>query len=133
VKEAYRSLPFEHSVVPFIERMDEAYAAADLVICRAGASTVAELALFGKPAILVPYPYAADDHQRWNAEALRKIGAAEVVLERELSGELLAGRIRTLWSERNVLKAMGESARKLAQPDAAKRIVEECFNLVRGA
>jgi UDP-N-acetylglucosamine--N-acetylmuramyl-(pentapeptide) pyrophosphoryl-undecaprenol N-acetylglucosamine transferase len=131
VRAAYTLLPFESRVVPFIERMDEAYARADLVLCRSGASTVAELALFGKPSILVPYPHAADDHQRWNAEALRKEGAAEMILERELKGHVLANRIRALIQDRKKLEAMGEAARRLAQPEAAQRIVEECWALVR--
>ena len=133
VKAAYQSLPFKATVIPFIEKMDEAYAQADLVLCRAGASTVAELALFGKPAILVPYPYAADDHQRWNAEALRKEGAAEMILDRELTGDFLAKRIRALFQDRKGLEAMGEAAKKLAQPEAAQRIVEECCALVHGS
>src|SRR5439155_20258858 len=89
-KEAYDSLPFEAEVTPFIDKMDEAYARADLVLCRAGATTVAELTAFGKAAILVPYPYAIYDHQRWNAQALQDRGAAEMILDRELSGETLA-------------------------------------------
>lgn len=133
IRATYSSFPFEARVVPFIEKMDEAYAQADLVLCRSGASTAAELALFGKPAILVPYPYAADDHQRWNAEALRKEGAAEMILDRELNGDFLAKRIRALFQDRKGLKAMGEAARRLAQPEAALRIVEECCALVRGS
>lgn len=133
IRTAYQSLPFESSVAPFIDKMDEAYAQADLVLCRAGASTVAELALFGKPAILAPYPYAADDHQRWNAEALRKEGAAEMILDRELTGDLLARKIRALFQDAKGLEAMGRAARKLAQPEAAQRIVEECCALVQGS
>jgi UDP-N-acetylglucosamine--N-acetylmuramyl-(pentapeptide) pyrophosphoryl-undecaprenol N-acetylglucosamine transferase len=94
IKEVYNSLPFEAEVLPFIEKMDEAYARADLVLCRAGATTVAELTAFGKPAVLVPYPYAIYDHQRWNAQALQDQGAAEMILDQELDGDLLAERIR---------------------------------------
>src|SRR5204863_10139582 len=85
--EAYDSLPFEAEVTPFIDRVDEAHARADLVLCRAGATTVAELTAFGKAAILVPYPYAIYDHQRWTAQALQDRDAAEMILDRELSGE----------------------------------------------
>lgn len=130
VQAAYRSLPFEAEVLPFIERMDEAYARADLVLCRAGATTVAELTAFGKPAILVPYPFAAYDHQRWNVQALRERGAAEMILDRELSGEGLAGLIRTLVLDRHRLEAMGIAARKLGRLDAARRIVDECYALM---
>jgi UDP-N-acetylglucosamine--N-acetylmuramyl-(pentapeptide) pyrophosphoryl-undecaprenol N-acetylglucosamine transferase len=131
VQSAYRLLPFDAEVVPFIERMDEAYAKADLVVCRAGAGTVAELAVFGKAAILVPYPYAAYDHQRWNAQALTQEGAAEMVLDRELSGERLAKIIRPLVRDRRRLEIMGASARKLGRPDAARRIVDECYALLQ--
>lgn len=129
-KAAYGSSPFEAELYPFIERMDEAYARADLVLCRAGASTVAELTLFGKPAIVVPYPYAAYDHQKWNALALKERGAAEVILDRELSGEKLAGLIRALYLDRHRLAAMGQAARRLGRPGAAGRIVDECYALV---
>jgi UDP-N-acetylglucosamine--N-acetylmuramyl-(pentapeptide) pyrophosphoryl-undecaprenol N-acetylglucosamine transferase len=129
-KAAYGILPFETEVRPFIERMDEAYAQADLVLCRAGAGTVAELTAFGKAAILVPYPYAAYDHQRWNAEALQGHGAAEVVLDREMSGEKLAPLIRALYLDRKRLETMGQSARRLGRPEAAKRIVDECYAMV---
>lgn len=131
VKAAYGSLPFEAQVLPFVDRMDEAYAHADLVLCRAGAGTVAELTAFGKAAILVPYPYAAYDHQRLHAQALQERGAAEMILDRELSGEKLAGRIRALYLDRPRLKAMGEAAKKLGKPEAAKRIVDECYALVQ--
>ncbi len=132
MKAAYGSLPFEAEVVPFIERMDEAYARSDLVLCRAGATTIAELTAFGKGAILVPYPYAAYDHQRRNAQVLKEQGAAEMVLEQELNGEKLAGRIRALYLDRRRLETMGQAARRLGRPEAAERIVDECLALVRG-
>jgi len=130
VKAAYGSLPFEAEVLPFIEKMDEVYAAADLVVCRAGASTLAELTAFGRPAILVPYPYAAYDHQRLNARALKERGAAEMILDQDLDGERLAGLIRTLYLDRKGLEVMGEAARRLGRPAAAKRVVDECYTLV---
>lgn len=130
-RRSYSFLPFEAEVVPFIERMDLAYARADLVLCRAGASTVAELTAFGKGAILVPYPHAADDHQRWNAAALAARGAAEMILDPELDGEKLAAKIRALYRDRGRLDAMGRAARMLGRPGAAKRIVDECYALLR--
>ena len=130
IKTAYGSLPFEADVLPFIEKMDEIYAQADLVLCRAGATTVAELTAFGKAAILVPYPHAAYDHQRWNAQALKERGAAEMVLEQELNGEKLAGSIRALYLDRKRLEVLGEAARKLGRSEAAKRIVDECYALL---
>ena len=130
IKPAYDSLPFKAEIFAFIQRMDHAYAEADLVVCRAGATTIAELTAFGKPAILVPYPYAAYDHQRWNAQALQEWGAAEMILDRDLSGEKLAATIRALYLDRERLKSMGEAARKLGRPEAAERIVDECYALL---
>jgi UDP-N-acetylglucosamine--N-acetylmuramyl-(pentapeptide) pyrophosphoryl-undecaprenol N-acetylglucosamine transferase len=131
VKAAYAPSNFEAEILPFIEKMDEAYARADLVICRAGAATIAELTVFGKPAVLIPYPYAAYDHQRLNAEALVERGAAEMILDRELDGEKLAARVRAFYRDRARLAAMAEAARKLGRPEAATKIVDECYALVQ--
>ncbi|MEA2657794.1 MAG: UDP-N-acetylglucosamine--N-acetylmuramyl-(pentapeptide) pyrophosphoryl-undecaprenol [Candidatus Binatota bacterium] len=132
IKEAYAALPFEAEVTPFIDQMDRAYAQADLVLCRAGATTVAELTAFGKAAILVPYPYAIYDHQRGNAQALRDRGAADIILDQELTGEILAERIRSYLSDRERIDKMAAAARSMGRPDAAARIVDECYALVRG-
>lgn len=126
IREAYAALPFEARVTPFIEAMDEAYAMADLVLCRAGATTVAELTAFGKAAIVVPYPYAIYDHQRGNAQALAERGAAEMILDQDLSGAVLGEKIRGYLSDRGRLARMAEAARALGRPDAAARIVDEC-------
>lgn len=131
VRAAYETLPFEAEVLSFIDKMDEAYARADLVLCRAGATTVAELTAFGKAAILVPYPYAIYDHQRWNAQALAERGAAEMVLDRELGGEPLAQRLRAHLADPARLSAMASAARALGRPEAAARIVDECYGLAR--
>ncbi len=132
VREGYASLPFQSEVLLFIDEMDWAYAQADLIVCRAGASTIAEITTFGKGAILLPYPYAADDHQRWNAQALGKSGAAEVILDQNLSGEKLAQLIRDLHVDRGRLKSLGQAAEKLGRPKAAKLIVDEVYTLIRG-
>jgi UDP-N-acetylglucosamine--N-acetylmuramyl-(pentapeptide) pyrophosphoryl-undecaprenol N-acetylglucosamine transferase len=129
IREAWQELPFESEVMSFIDRMDEAYAQADLVICRAGATTVAELTVFGKAAILVPFPYAIYDHQRANAQALEERGAAEMILDQDLNGPLLAARIRGYFSDRGRLDQMAAAARALGRPDAAARIVDECTAL----
>ena len=131
IRQVYASLPFEALVTPFIVRMDEAYAGADLVLCRAGAMTIAELTVFGKAAILVPYPYAIYDHQRSNAESLQARGAAAMILDRELTGEVLAERIRGYFADRAGLERMAAAARALGRPDAAARIVDACYNLAR--
>lgn len=130
IKAKYQALPFEAEVVPFIDKMDEAFAQADLVVCRSGASTVAELTVFGKAAILVPFPYAIYDHQRGNAEALQQQGAAEMILDQELSAERLAERVRFYFADRGRLEKMAAAAKTLGRPDAAARIVDECYALV---
>jgi UDP-N-acetylglucosamine--N-acetylmuramyl-(pentapeptide) pyrophosphoryl-undecaprenol N-acetylglucosamine transferase len=132
MSKAHQALPFESEVVPFIEKMDDAYARADLVLCRAGATTVAELTAFGKAAILIPYPYAIYDHQRWNAQALADRGAAEMILDRELSGEILAQRVRAYLIDRERIEEMAKAARAMGRPEAAARIVDECYALARG-
>jgi UDP-N-acetylglucosamine--N-acetylmuramyl-(pentapeptide) pyrophosphoryl-undecaprenol N-acetylglucosamine transferase len=131
IKDAYSSLPIEVEVTSFIDAMDEAYATADLIICRAGATTVAELTAFGKAAILVPYPYAIYDHQRGNAQALQDQGAAEMILDQDLSGPILAEKIRGYLSDRARLAKMGAAARAAGRSDAAARIVDECYALAR--
>jgi UDP-N-acetylglucosamine--N-acetylmuramyl-(pentapeptide) pyrophosphoryl-undecaprenol N-acetylglucosamine transferase len=103
----------------FLDRMDLAYAVADLVVARAGATTVAELAVCGVPSILVPYPYATGRHQEANARALARAGAATVLLDDELGGPVLAERVDALLADTEALEAMGERARAWARPDAA--------------
>jgi UDP-N-acetylglucosamine--N-acetylmuramyl-(pentapeptide) pyrophosphoryl-undecaprenol N-acetylglucosamine transferase len=132
IRQAYAALPFAAEVWPFIDRMDEAYARADLVLCRAGATTVAELTAFGKASILVPYPYAIYDHQRWNAQALKDCGAADMILDQDLNGQILAARLRRYWDDRESIKQMETAARAMGRPDAAARIVDECYGLVGG-
>jgi UDP-N-acetylglucosamine--N-acetylmuramyl-(pentapeptide) pyrophosphoryl-undecaprenol N-acetylglucosamine transferase len=131
VREAYSALPFEAEIAPFINAMDEAYAQADLLLCRSGATTVAELTAFGKAAILVPYPYAIYDHQRGNAQALKDRGAADMILDQELTGEILAARIRGYISDRARIDRMAAAARLMGRPDAAARIVDECCALTQ--
>jgi UDP-N-acetylglucosamine--N-acetylmuramyl-(pentapeptide) pyrophosphoryl-undecaprenol N-acetylglucosamine transferase len=114
-------------VVAFISDMPAAFAEADLVISRAGASTVSELAAAGRPSILVPYPYAADDHQTRNAEAMERAGAARMVRDADLNGDKLFETIQEL-SAPEVLARMGKAAREFARPGAANRaatILEE--------
>jgi UDP-N-acetylglucosamine--N-acetylmuramyl-(pentapeptide) pyrophosphoryl-undecaprenol N-acetylglucosamine transferase len=119
---AYKSLGESAEVFKFIEDMPAAFARADLVVCRSGASTVAEITAAGKPAIFVPFPRAADDHQRVNAEALAQSGAAVVVEESKLEGVWLAETIAALLGDARRLQVMSEAARGLAHPDAARDI-----------
>jgi UDP-N-acetylglucosamine--N-acetylmuramyl-(pentapeptide) pyrophosphoryl-undecaprenol N-acetylglucosamine transferase len=110
-------------VVPFLRQIHLAYAAADLVVCRSGAMTLAEIAVVGTPAILIPYPYAAHNHQEVNALNLVERGAAGLILDRELSGERLAKEIAHLIADRQTLRRMSANARTFARPDAAERLV----------
>lgn len=130
VRRAYAAIGLAARVEPFIDDMAVAYASADLVIARAGATTCAELSAVGLPAILVPYPYAADDHQRWNAEALVRAGAAEMILDRELTGEHLAAVVGPLLEDGARRAAMAARARALGRPDAAERVADECGRLI---
>src|SRR6202162_6120568 len=119
---AYASFGESAEVFQFIEDMPAAFARADLVVCRSGASTVAEIAAAGKPAVFVPFPRAADDHQRVNAEGLARSGAAVVVEESKLEGVWLAETIAALLGDARRLEVMSAAARGLAHPDAARDI-----------
>ncbi|AJY69313.1 UDP-diphospho-muramoylpentapeptide beta-N-acetylglucosaminyltransferase [Geobacter sulfurreducens] len=125
VTAAYEEQGFTADVVAFIDSMADAYRWADLIVCRAGATTLAEVTACGKPCIFIPYPHAVDDHQRRNAESLLKRGAGFVIIEQELSGEVLAKAIRDLMDDPARLKAVGEAAQGLARLDAAQAIVDE--------
>ncbi|MGA7219712.1 MAG: undecaprenyldiphospho-muramoylpentapeptide beta-N-acetylglucosaminyltransferase [Candidatus Sulfotelmatobacter sp.] len=119
---AYNSAGEHAEVFKFIEDMPAAFARADLLVCRSGASTVAEITAAGKPAIFVPFPRAADDHQRVNAEALERSGAAVLVEESKLEGVWLAETIAALLNDPPRLEAMSAAARSLAHPHAARDI-----------
>jgi UDP-N-acetylglucosamine--N-acetylmuramyl-(pentapeptide) pyrophosphoryl-undecaprenol N-acetylglucosamine transferase len=121
---AYESVQESAEVFRFIDDMPAAFGRADLVVCRSGASTVAEITAAGKPAVFVPFPRAADDHQRVNAEALAKHGAAIVVEESRLEGVWLAETIATLLQDSRRLQAMSQAARSLAHPNAAHDIAK---------
>jgi UDP-N-acetylglucosamine--N-acetylmuramyl-(pentapeptide) pyrophosphoryl-undecaprenol N-acetylglucosamine transferase len=129
VRDAYRQEGFAATAVPFIDDMAAAYRSASLVVCRAGATTIAEVTVSGKACIFIPYPHAVDDHQRRNAEALLKQEAGFMLLERELSGESLARQIGELMDNPAQLVAAGENARKLARSDAAQAIVDEMLKM----
>ena len=108
----------------FIDDMPSAFAGADLVVCRAGAGAVAELAAAGKPSILVPFPFAADQHQLRNAEAMRNSGAARLLTDSEMSGERLLKEILSMTNDHQKLRTMGAAAHSHARPDAARRAVD---------
>jgi UDP-N-acetylglucosamine--N-acetylmuramyl-(pentapeptide) pyrophosphoryl-undecaprenol N-acetylglucosamine transferase len=132
VEAAYRAAGIDAEVIEFERDMPRRYREADFALCRAGALTVAELAMAGLPALLVPYPFAADDHQAANARALADAGAAEVLPSRPLTGADLIAALDALLAAPDALRAMGAAAAKLARPDAAERIVEACAELLAG-
>lgn len=119
-------------VTAFIKDMPAAFAEADLIICRAGAGTVAELAAAGKPSVLIPFPFAADQHQLRNAEAFERAGASRMVLDRDWTGAKLFEIVSALSTQRDVLDQMGQAARKLAHPGAARRAAEVLEEVVGG-
>lgn len=121
---AYQHLGESAEVSKFIDDMPAAFARADLVVCRSGASTVAEITAAGKPAVFVPFPRAADDHQRVNAEALAQHGAAVVVEESKLEGVWLAETIAALLQDPQRLQRMSHAARNLSHPNAASDIAK---------
>jgi len=130
---AYRSAGVEANVVPFIDNMAAEYRAADLIVCRAGATTIAEVTACGKPCIFIPFPHAVDDHQRKNAEALLKCGAGLMLLERELTAESLVRQIADLVADPDLLRDIGLNARNVARTDAAKIIVDEMVKSLQPA
>ncbi len=129
LREAYAKAGVAAEILPFIDDMARCYAQADLVICRAGALTVAELAAAGVASILVPFPFAVDDHQTGNARFLADAGAALLLPQRELSPPRLAQLLGGL--TRRALLAMAEKARALAKPDATRIVAEACMELTR--
>jgi UDP-N-acetylglucosamine--N-acetylmuramyl-(pentapeptide) pyrophosphoryl-undecaprenol N-acetylglucosamine transferase len=133
VARAYAAHPsVEAAVLPFLDDMPRRLAEADLVVCRAGATTLAELAAAGRPAILVPFPFATDDHQRANAEVVRDAGAAVVIDDRELDGPRCAAEIAALALDTERRLRMGEASRTLALPHAATKIAGVAEALLDG-
>jgi len=126
---AYAKAGIDASVEPFIDDMAAAYAWADLIVCRAGALTLAELAAAGIGAVLVPFAFAVDDHQTKNASAMKDVGAALLLPETQASAERIAAALTDLLGDRARLLAMAEAARTLAKPDAAARIADACLQV----
>ncbi|UXI67715.1 undecaprenyldiphospho-muramoylpentapeptide beta-N-acetylglucosaminyltransferase [Tahibacter amnicola] len=128
-REAYAAAGVSAQVDSFIEDMAEAYAWADLVVCRAGALTLAEIAAAGVGSVLVPFPHAVDDHQTRNAESFVAAGAAVLLPESQASAQVLAGTLGDLLRSRQQLIAMAVAARSLAKPDAAATIADHCLEV----
>ncbi len=129
---AWRGAGVEARVLPFIHDMAAAYGAADLIVCRAGATTLAELAALGKASLLVPYPHAVNNHQELNARAFERAGAAEVIVQRDLTPRLLAERVRALLADAPRRERMAAAARGLGRPEAAATIARELARLAAG-
>jgi UDP-N-acetylglucosamine--N-acetylmuramyl-(pentapeptide) pyrophosphoryl-undecaprenol N-acetylglucosamine transferase len=132
LRDEFRKSELEGEVVPFIPDMPQAFAQADLVIARAGAGSVNEIAAGGMASVLVPLPFAADDHQRRNAEALVQAGAASMVLDAELDGNRLFEEVERLRHAPATLERMRAEARKFAKPDAASRAADILEKAARG-
>jgi UDP-N-acetylglucosamine--N-acetylmuramyl-(pentapeptide) pyrophosphoryl-undecaprenol N-acetylglucosamine transferase len=130
VRDGFRRAGLEARAEPFLFDMADQMKAADLVVCRSGATTIAELTASGRPAIFIPLPTAADDHQRVNAEAVAAAGAAEVIPQAELTGVRLAERILALAEDEPARQTMSAAARRLARPGAAAAIVDRLIALV---
>lgn len=132
VSTAYREAGVEAEVVPFLYDMPSALRAAELVVARAGAMTVAELTASGAPAILIPLPTAIYDHQSRNAEVMERAGAAVIIPQRELTGASLADAVAAILGDEKRLRAMSERSAAMRRVDAAETIVRECYALMEG-
>ncbi|MCU1717619.1 undecaprenyldiphospho-muramoylpentapeptide beta-N-acetylglucosaminyltransferase [Pseudomonas sp. 5P_3.1_Bac2] len=130
--ERYREVAVQAEVAPFIQDMAKAYAEADLVVCRAGALTVSELAAAGLPAFLVPLPHAIDDHQTRNAAYLASEGAAVLLPQRSTDAATLAAQLTEVLMHPAQLNTMAETARRLAKPEATHSVVDICLEVARG-
>ncbi len=131
VLEKYSKLNIKNIIVKaFFDDLDFYQDMADLIICRAGAGTISEITLKGIPSILIPYPFAADDHQTQNAKELEKAGGAIVIQDKELSGFLLKKHIESLRNNNDLLEKMGKAARKMAMPGAGKKIAETILKMI---
>lgn len=126
---AYGDAGLHADAFAFTDRMWECYGAADLVVARAGATTAAELMALAMPSILVPYPFAADDHQRANARCIERLGGAVVIEDGECTGERLCGEIRAFVENPARLDAMRAALKRAGRPDASERIVGECLRI----
>ena len=133
IRESYRKTGFKGTITPFIYQMGEAYAVADIVVSRAGATTLAELTALGKPAILIPYPYAAGQHQELNARKLLEMGAAKMIRDSELKGESLANSIREMYTNETMRAEMQRNSRSVGRPEACSKVVDIAMSLVKNS
>jgi UDP-N-acetylglucosamine--N-acetylmuramyl-(pentapeptide) pyrophosphoryl-undecaprenol N-acetylglucosamine transferase len=132
LRSAYTAAGVSAVVGAFFDDMHRQYQRADVIICRAGATTVAEITAVGRAAIFIPFPFAADDHQKHNAAALAAAGAAEIIEERQLSAAALAERIERFAKDRRLLGRMAERARQFGRPEAARLLVDDFCAVIDG-
>jgi UDP-N-acetylglucosamine--N-acetylmuramyl-(pentapeptide) pyrophosphoryl-undecaprenol N-acetylglucosamine transferase len=133
VNDAYASAKLPHHVAAFIDDMAGAYAAATLIVGRAGATSLAEIAAVGRASVLVPYPHAANNHQHLNARSFEEAGAAVLLRDADLDGPRLATIVRELWDDEARLNAMAGAARGRAKPDATRDVCDRIMNIIRGS
>jgi len=131
-KSEYAKTNITNLVQPYFENIPEIYALADLMICRTGAMTMAEITAYGLPAILIPYPYSTGNHQLINAQAMADKGAAIVIKESELTGEVLAENLIDLLEDEQKLLQMATASKSLGKPYAAEEIAQAILGLVGG-
>lgn len=131
VSKEYQNLSFKSTILPFIYDMADAYVVADLIVCRAGASTVAEITSLGKASILVPYPYAAYNHQEINARRLLSRGACEMILDRDLNGEVISKKIDKILADTHVKREMEMASLAFGKRNATEKILEIGESLIR--
>ena len=129
VRREYEKMDIQARVFSFLDNIEEAYAACDLIVCRAGATSIAEITSLGIASILIPYPYG-DGHQKENAKVLKQAGAAIIIQEPDLTTEVLARCIKDISDDRVRLETMRVNSRRLARPDSAQRLTEEVLALV---
>jgi|YelNatPaOPRAMG01_1025707.scaffolds.fasta_scaffold02786_7 UDP-N-acetylglucosamine--N-acetylmuramyl-(pentapeptide) pyrophosphoryl-undecaprenol N-acetylglucosamine transferase len=131
VRHEYIKHGIKGTIAPFIFQMGEAYAVADIVISRAGATTLAEITALGKPSILIPYPYATGGHQEFNARKLVEMNAARMLLDNELSGESISREIKEMYSDESLRNEMKKNSKIIGRPDATEKIVDIVFSLTK--
>jgi len=129
VKESLKSIKIRSLTLSYLNQMEYAYKVSDLIICRSGATTISEITALGLPAILIPYPYATEEHQLKNAKVLQKKGAASIITEEELSGEELKENILKLINDRDLLKEMRKKSKALGKPEATGEVVKIIYSL----
>ncbi len=131
VKSAYEKNSVAAEAFPFSQNLNSYYSKTDLMLCRAGAGTITELQNLGLPSILIPYPFAADDHQLYNANEMEVHGAAEIILDQELTGEKIAHRLQFFVNNPSALETMRQNALKLAKPQAAQSVLDHCLAMAQ--